>query len=63
MQPVQCIPQFEHFVLLASDDEAPRLLDIDLLLQVAAQEHRFDVHMVHLPPLVRHEGDEQTHRV
>jgi hypothetical protein len=49
-------------VLFVSDDETRRLLDVDLL-QVTIQEHRFDVHMVHLPPLVRREGDEQAHRV
>jgi hypothetical protein len=50
-------------VLFASDDETHRLLDIDLLLQVTVQKCRFDVHMVHLPPLVHREGDEQVHRV
>jgi hypothetical protein len=32
MQPIQCLPQLEHFVLLASDNEACWLLDVDLLL-------------------------------
>jgi hypothetical protein len=58
MQSVQCLPQLEHFVLLDSDDEACQLLDIDLLLQATVQEHLFDAHMVHRPPLVRREGDE-----
>jgi hypothetical protein len=50
-------------VLLASDNETRRLLDVDLLLLVAIQECSFDVHMVHLPPLVHREGDEQARRV
>jgi hypothetical protein len=50
-------------VLLASDDETHRLLDIDLLLQVVIQERRFNIHIVHLPPLMCHEGYEQAHQV
>jgi hypothetical protein len=61
MQPVQRLPQFEHFVLLASDDEARWLLDVDLLLQVTIHECRFDIHMVHHALLVCHKGDEQAH--
>jgi hypothetical protein len=63
MQPVQCLPQLKHLLLLIDDDEAHRLLDTDLLLYVVIQEHRFDIHVVHLPPLVHHESDEQAHRV
>jgi hypothetical protein len=61
MQLVQHLPQLQHFVLLANDDEAHRLLDVDLLLWVAVQECRFDIYMVHLPPLMHREGDEQVH--
>jgi hypothetical protein len=32
MQHVQRLPQLEHLVLLAGDDEAHRLLDVDFLL-------------------------------
>jgi hypothetical protein len=58
MQLIQHLPQLEHLVLFADDDEAHRLLDLGLLLQVVIQEHWFDVHVVHHPPLVHHEGDE-----
>jgi hypothetical protein len=50
-------------VLFASDDETRQLLDVDLLLQVTIQKCRFDVHMIHLSPLVHCEGDKQAHRV
>jgi hypothetical protein len=37
MQRVHHLPQLEHIVLLASDDETHRLLDVDHLLQVTLQ--------------------------
>jgi hypothetical protein len=58
MKPVQCFPQLEHLVFLTYNNKARRLLDIDLLLQVTIQECRFDIHVVHLPPLVCCESDE-----
>jgi hypothetical protein len=58
MKPMQCFPHLEHLVLLACNNEARRLLDIDLLLQVIIQEHQFDIHVVHLPPLMCRKSDE-----
>jgi hypothetical protein len=38
-------------------DEPRRLLNVDLILEIAVQEHRLDVHVVHALAVVRRDGE------
>jgi hypothetical protein len=49
---VKRLIQVHYLVLRVDDDEARRLLNIDLPDKLAIEECGLDVHMVHRPPLL-----------
>ena len=48
-EPVKCLDEVEHLVLMAPEDEARGLLDVDFFLQHTIQECRLDVHVMDSP--------------
>ena len=58
---IQRLVKAQHLVLVLSIDEAWRLLDIHLLLELPVQECRLDIHMVDIPAVVRYNGEKQPY--
>jgi hypothetical protein len=52
LQAVEGLAQVENLVLLAKVDESRWLTNVDLLLQVAVEEGRLDIHVVNMPGLL-----------
>lgn len=46
---------------MADNDEVGRLFDVDFLDQLVIKEYRLDVHMVHMPPVLGGECQQQPH--
>lgn len=61
-QAVEGLAQAQHLVLLARDDKSRRLVDLDLLLHVAVEKRRLDVHVVDAA-LLGSQRKEETHRL
>ena len=60
LEPVQALLQLTHPVLLPCHREALWLLHVDLLLEVSVEVGGLDVHVVELPVVVSHEGEEKS---
>ena len=58
---LQRLVKAQHLVLVLAIDEAWRLLDIHLLLELPVQEHRLDIHMVDTLAVVRCNGEKQPY--
>jgi hypothetical protein len=56
-KPVERLVEAQHLVLVLVVNEARGLLDVDLLLELAVQERRLDVHVVDAPAVVRSNGE------
>jgi hypothetical protein len=62
-KPVERLVQLVHLALFALDDESRRLFDVNFLYQVPIQERRLHVEVVHRPPTMCGNGEDEPHRL